>query len=89
MRLVIPQIVSEYVLVVNSTDIRMVFAVNGWTDGYAFTLSFLAPAWTIGMFSQGVARVMGTDVMLKVLLTRVCISARNRRMLPLLFHGPL
>lgn len=23
-------------------------AVNGWPDGYAFVLSFLAPVWTIG-----------------------------------------
>ncbi|KAG2338938.1 amino acid transporter [Suillus weaverae] len=39
--------------------------LNGWPDGYAFILSFLAPSWTIGIFSQGVARVISTDVMFK------------------------
>ncbi|KIJ18172.1 PF00324 AA_permease [Paxillus involutus ATCC 200175] len=27
---------------------------NGWTDGYAFILSFLAPLWTIGAFDSSV-----------------------------------
>ncbi|THV04571.1 amino acid transporter [Dendrothele bispora CBS 962.96] len=28
--------------------------VSGWTDGYAFILSFLAPAWTVGGFDTSV-----------------------------------
>ncbi|KAG2047467.1 amino acid transporter [Suillus hirtellus] len=28
--------------------------LNGWTDGYAFILSFLAPSWTIGSFDSSV-----------------------------------
>ncbi|KAG2355097.1 amino acid/polyamine transporter I [Suillus spraguei] len=28
--------------------------LNGWPDGYAFILSFLAPAWTIGAFDSSV-----------------------------------
>lgn len=67
MRLVISQIVSESILVANLTDLRMVFTVNGWPDGYAFILSFLAPSWTIGIFSQGVARAISTDVVLRLL----------------------
>lgn len=81
--------VSEYISVADPTDLGMVFTVYGWPDGYAFILSFLAPSWTIGIFSQGVARAIGTDFMSKVPLTQACISAKNRRMLPLLFHGPL
>lgn len=50
MRLVISQIVSEYIPVANPTDLRMISTVYGWPDGYAFILSFLAPSWTIGIF---------------------------------------
>ena len=27
--------------------IKLIFLVNGWPNGYAFILSFLAPLWTI------------------------------------------
>lgn len=34
------------------TTANNVLLVNGWSDGYAFILSFLAPLWAIGAFDS-------------------------------------
>jgi hypothetical protein len=64
MRLAISQTVGEYIPLVNPTDI-MICTVNGWPDGYAFILSFLAPLWTIGILLPAYARVAGIDAMVR------------------------
>jgi hypothetical protein len=64
MRLAISQTVSEYIPLANPTDI-MICIVNGWPNGYAFVLSFLAPLWTIGILLAAYARVAGIDAMVR------------------------
>ena len=54
-RTALPLLLGDFPIVSDAAtdqiEVLTQFLVNGWSDGYAFILSFLAPLWTICEFS--------------------------------------
>jgi len=61
--------------------------VDGWPNGFAFIMSFMAPLWTICAYMQTCFGVVSDADYPQVRSTLLCISARKPRTLPSLSHG--
>lgn len=61
--------------------------VDGWPNGFAFIMSFMAPLWTICTYMEICFGVVSDADYLQVRSTLLCISVRKPRTLPSLSHG--